>query len=166
MGSDAIPTSLENVVGLAMHLASLKTTIASIHAQPGSETLKALQRSSAQAMLERVEANILELLDEARRVPQGLSRYTRDVARMNAEVPFENSVFLMTKFPDRPGARLKDRQLDLLALAVERAVQPYGLIVRRADRRDYSSSKQLWDNVVEPSSTGEARHRGALRNPG
>lgn len=135
------------LVGLAIHYSDLRNQIALIESKPGISQLKQLERATAEASLDRVQKNILELLEANQPTPASLATLRADVDRMNAEIPFDRSVFLMTKFPDDPGGSEKDEQLDRLTGFIGAALQRYGLTVRRADQRNYASSKQLWDNV-------------------
>jgi len=139
--------SFEELVALALHWSQLRTQIASIDTQAGSQTLKNLQRFAAEQTLARVEQNMLELLDRMQAVPSNLATLKPDVERMHKEMPYDNCVFLMTKFPENPGATLKDKQLDDITSFIEDALKPYGLLLRRGDRRNFATSSQLWDNV-------------------
>jgi nucleoside 2-deoxyribosyltransferase len=139
--------SYETLVGLAIHWSSLRAQLASIDSQAGDKSLKNLERTIAENTLATVQQNISEILANAQSTPAGFTTLKSDIERMNKDVEFEKSVFLMTKFPDKPGDRLKDKQLDSLTKAIEEALRPYGLVVRRADQRNFASSKQLWDNV-------------------
>lgn len=139
--------SFEEIVGLALHWSELRTQLAAIDRHTGAPGLKNLLRITAEQTLNRVEKNILEFLEKSQTVPPGLAALKPDVERMHLDAPFEHSVFLMTKFPDAPSASVEDEQLDSLTRYIEEALRPYGLVLRRADQRNYASSSQLWDNV-------------------
>jgi nucleoside 2-deoxyribosyltransferase len=138
---------IETLVGLATQRARLLIQLENIDRGSSSPVLRNLERMSTEASLKTVEQNILDLLDSLSAIPSQLFNLSSDVQRMNSEVPFERSVFLMTKFPDNPGEELKNIQLANLTRAIEEALQPYGFVLRRADRRNFASSNQLWDNV-------------------
>lgn len=139
--------SFEEIVGLALHWAELRSQLVGIEQHAGAPGLKNLLRITAEQTLHRVEQNILELLEKSQTVPPGLAALKADVERMHLDAPYEHSVFLMTKFPDAPGASDKDQGLDAITKYIEAALRPYGLVLRRADQRNYASSNQLWDNV-------------------
>lgn len=147
MSSSAEMNPIETLVGLAFQRARLLTQLENIDRGPSSQVLRNMERVSTEASLKIVEQNILDLLESFKTIPSRLSSLSADVERMNSEIPFERSVFLMTKFPNNPGEELKDIQLDDLTKAIEEALQPYGFVLRRADRRNFASSDQLWDNV-------------------
>lgn len=144
--SDSL-NSFQLLVGLAIHYSELRAQLASIDARPGVSQLKQLERAMAEMTLDRVQKNILDLLEASKPISAHLAALSADVERMNSKVSFDRSVFLMTKFPDDPGGTLKDQQLDSLTTAIENALHRYGLVVRRADLHNFASSKQLWDNV-------------------
>ena len=136
MSPSPADNSYETLVGLAFHWSSLRAQIASIDSQEGDRSLKNLERMIAEKTLATVEQNISEILASGQSIPTRLTSLKSDIERMNKDAEFEKSVFLMTEFPDRPGGKLKDKQLDSLTKAIEEALHPYGLVVRRADQRD------------------------------
>jgi nucleoside 2-deoxyribosyltransferase len=139
--------SHETLVVLVTQRAQFHAFIEAIDKRAGDPRLKEIEKKAAEGEISKIEQNISEILEASESVPISLINLKADVERMNKDVPFDKSVFLMTKFPDKPNESLKDKQLDLLAKAIENALNPYGLFVRRADKRNYASSKQLWDNV-------------------
>lgn len=124
----------------------LRTEIAAVDIRAGSKALKDIERNQLEDILRGVEDNIVELLDSSSTIPRTHLSLKPDVDRMTAEVPFEQSVFFMTSFAVGKDP-VKDRQLKRISDAIEKSLDAYGLRLRRADRRDYSASKQLWDNV-------------------
>jgi len=143
----SLDNPLENLVGQVMLYNRMQTQITEIERRGGNEILQKAELRTAKEALQTVEKNILDLLDSSKPINPNVFALKADIERMNGDVPFEKSVFLMTKFPDKPGDSLKDRQLDSLTTAIEEALKPYGLTMRRADRRNYASSNQLWDNA-------------------
>ena len=135
------------MLALVTQRAQFHLLIDAIEKRGGSSRLNDIERTNADRETNRIEQNISEILENTSSVPIGFINLKPDVERMNEDVPVEKSVFLMTKFPDRPDQRLKDKQLDVLTKAIAKALRPYGLIVRRADQKNYASSKQVWDNV-------------------
>jgi hypothetical protein len=143
-GSDS---PLEKLFGQVTLYNQLQTQITEIRSRGGNETLQNLALKPVKETLQIVEKNIMDLLSSSKPINPNVLALKADIERMNRDVPFDKSVFLMTKFPDKPGKTLKDQQLDSLTAAIEVALKPYGLTVRRADRRNYASTKQLWDNA-------------------
>jgi hypothetical protein len=71
-----------------------------------------------------------------------------DLERFHRDEPFDQSVFVMMKFPD-----LKDMEawqcqcLEEIYGAVKDELDRHGLAARRADQKTYATSNLLWDNL-------------------
>jgi hypothetical protein len=71
-----------------------------------------------------------------------------DLVRYHLDDPFDRSVFVMMKFPDR--AKMDPWQIQCLEDlygAVKEELDRHGLVARRADKKVYATSKLLWDNL-------------------
>jgi hypothetical protein len=71
-----------------------------------------------------------------------------ELGRFHQDDPFDRSVFVMMKFPDR--AKMDAWQVECLEAlygAVRDELDRHGLVARRADKKTYATSKQLWDNL-------------------
>lgn len=147
MSYSPVENSYEALLALITQRAQFYAVIETIDKRGGNPKLKDIERKNAEHEINRIEQNISEILENNSSVPISFINLKADVERMNKDVAFDKSVFLMTKFPDRPGAKAKNKQLDSVFKAIEEALATYGLVLRRADRRNYASSKQLWDNV-------------------
>jgi hypothetical protein len=82
------------------------------------------------------------------------ARYARDyeeyrtsLAEFNAIAPYERSVFVMTKFPNKDLRQQTDddRKLERVIAVVRRAVEEKGFVARLADDKFFHNT--LWNNV-------------------
>jgi hypothetical protein len=81
-------------------------------------------------------------------VPAHFGQYQPDVDRFFRDAPFEDSVFVMMKFPDATKMQLAAvKMLDDIFKTIRDELSRYGLNARRADEKTYASSRQLWDNL-------------------
>lgn len=80
-------------------------------------------------------------------IPSVYGRLHADVEACWRDEPYDKSVFVMMKFPDRKMEPWKTACLDAVFEAIAREVARHGLVARRADKKVYASSRQLWDNV-------------------
>lgn len=81
-------------------------------------------------------------------IPPVYSHLEGDLKRFHDDDPFDRNVFVMMKFPDAAGT--ERWQLDILEniySAVKDELERHGLVARRADKKTYAASKQLWDNL-------------------
>ena len=81
-------------------------------------------------------------------IPGAYARLSGDIDRFHADNPFDNSVFVMMKFPDKK--RMETWQLlclEDLFTAVEQELHRHGLVALRADKKTYATNKQIWDNL-------------------
>jgi hypothetical protein len=79
-------------------------------------------------------------------LPPGYEHLASAVKSLREDYPYEESVFLMMKFPDQ--AAMSDPQFRLLSDIsdlVNGTLSAYGLKARRADRREFTDD--LWNNV-------------------
>ena len=79
-------------------------------------------------------------------LPAGYQHLGSAVLRFQEDTPYDKSVFVMMKFPDRTS--LDEKSYMLLTDIWDELVQTfstYGLIVRRADKKTYH--EQLWENI-------------------
>lgn len=77
-------------------------------------------------------------------LPRGYEHLTHSVRKFREEHSYESSVFVMMKFPDglpQDQARLVERIFEVIASALG----AYGLVARRADKRQYEPD--LWNNL-------------------
>lgn len=78
------------------------------------------------------------------RLPRGYEHLADSVRRFRQECPYDESVFVMMKFPGglpREQARLLERIFEVVAAAL----RSYDLTARRADKKDYDPD--LWNNL-------------------
>jgi hypothetical protein len=77
-------------------------------------------------------------------LPRGYEHLTQSVRKCREENSYESSVFVMMKFPDglaQDHATLLDRIFEVIASAL----RAYGLVARRADKKQYEPD--LWNNL-------------------
>jgi hypothetical protein len=89
--------------------------------------------------------DLLRVLRETVTFPPHHIRHFALLDKFWARGTYDQSVFLMTKFPDAENGAAKDAALDRVLKAVERAVRKNGYIPRIASDGDYHA--MLWDNV-------------------
>ena len=90
---------------------------------------------------ERCRAELEDLID----FPPRHVRHQPHLDAFWATGSYEQSVFIMTKFPDNLGTAPKDSELTRVLAAVCTAVKDAGFVPRIASDQDYH--EQLWDNV-------------------
>jgi hypothetical protein len=81
-------------------------------------------------------------------MPNVYHHFASELERFHNDDPFDRSVFVMMKFPD--SAAMNEWQLQCLEdiySAVKDELYRHGLVARRADKKTYATSKQLWDNL-------------------
>lgn len=79
-------------------------------------------------------------------LPVGYQHLASHVLRFQEKIPYDKSVFVMMKFPDR--INMDETSLNLLTDIWDEIVQTlstYGLFARRADKGEYHD--QLWENI-------------------
>ena len=77
-------------------------------------------------------------------LPQGYEFLAQSVRKCRQDNPYESSVFVMMKFPDglpEEHSRLLNRIFDVSGSAL----QAYGLVAKRADKKQYEPD--LWNNL-------------------
>jgi len=77
-------------------------------------------------------------------LPRGYEHLIQSVRRCREDVTYENSVFVMMKFPDGLAAGQMEL-LDRIFQVISSALQAYGLVARRADKKQYEPD--LWNNL-------------------
>jgi hypothetical protein len=132
--------------GLASLRRKALQRIAEIDSTLSSTPILAYERSQLNTVLRDIDDSIAESVASASPVPRAHHWLKPAIDRMARDIPYEQSVFLMTKYPDG-SARKKDRQLQDVFSTIEGALHPYGLFLRRADQKNYSPTSQLWENV-------------------
>jgi hypothetical protein len=79
-------------------------------------------------------------------LPPGFEHLTSGVQRFREDFAYDNSVFVMMKFPDPTVISPQEVELlDDIWMAIDRTLNAYGLKARRADKRAYTD--QLWENI-------------------
>ncbi len=81
-------------------------------------------------------------------IPSTYRHLEDDLKHFHDDDRFDRSVFVMMKFPDP--AHMEAWQvacLEDLYGAVKEELDRHGLVARRADKKTYAASKQLWDNL-------------------
>jgi hypothetical protein len=79
-------------------------------------------------------------------VPAGYEHLHPNIRRFCDDTPFERSVFVMMKFPDKTSMKVAHlRLLNDIWEAIRDEAARYGLTARRADLRTYHD--QLWENI-------------------
>jgi hypothetical protein len=79
-------------------------------------------------------------------LPPGYDHLASSVVRFREDTPYEESVFVMMKFPDP--TTMEDRHCRLLTdiwEVISYVLSAYGLTAKRADKKSYQD--QLWENV-------------------
>jgi hypothetical protein len=79
-------------------------------------------------------------------LPPGYQHLASNVLRLHESGSYDQSVFVMMKFPDATAIEPKQHELleDIWDVIV-RTLASYGLAARRADKREYHD--QLWENI-------------------
>lgn len=78
------------------------------------------------------------------RLPKGYEHLMQSVRNSRRDHPYENSVFVMMKFPDGlPAAHAK--LVNRIFEVIESTLAAYGLTARRADKKQYEPD--LWNNL-------------------
>jgi hypothetical protein len=81
-------------------------------------------------------------------VPPHFSQHQAEVDRFVKAGPYEDSVFVMMKFPDEQHMpREIVDMLDSIFAAIRDELDRFGLRARRADDRTFATSRQVWDNL-------------------
>src|SRR5262249_14349270 len=84
--------------------------------------------------------------ESALSLPSGYEHLASNVVRFHEDRSYDQSVFVMMKFPDPKAIKPKQRKLlkDIWDVLVK-TLASYGLTARRADKREYHD--QLWENI-------------------
>jgi hypothetical protein len=93
--------------------------------------------------IQRIQYHKLQTLQELLRFPPHLYKHAPKLAEFALEGGYEQSVFIMTKFPE--GDTEKDRALRRVIQAVKTAVKKRGYIPRLGSDRAYCGA--IWDNA-------------------
>jgi hypothetical protein len=80
-------------------------------------------------------------------LPLHFAHYKADVERFLRDGAFEDSVFVMMKFPDPKMPRPVVDLLDAIFKTIRDELSRYGLNARRANDKTYAAGRQLWDNL-------------------
>jgi hypothetical protein len=79
-------------------------------------------------------------------LPPGCQHLASNVLRFHESGSYDQSVFVMMKFPDPTAIEPKQRELlENIWDVVVKTLASYGLAARKADRREYHD--QLWENI-------------------
>lgn len=79
-------------------------------------------------------------------LPPGFEHLASGVRRFREDFSYDQSVFVMMKFPDPTSTTPVDAELlEDIWVSIDHTLNAYGLKARRADRRAYTD--QLWENI-------------------
>lgn len=79
-------------------------------------------------------------------IPDHFSQFARDLGRYWEDAPYDRSVFVMMKFPDRDRMSIENvALLESIYAAIDAELSRFGLVARRADDKSYRP--ELWDNL-------------------
>ena len=139
-GKFVIPVVIANEVQLPALVSDLFTIrIAPGDQQDFDEKVKRLHDGVLFHMQKRQAASSLAL-------PAGFEHLASAVQRFREDFEYDESVFVMMKFPDPNAMASEDiRLLDEIWVELDRVLSAYGLKARRADKKSYHD--QLWENI-------------------
>jgi len=81
-------------------------------------------------------------------IPAAYRSLAAHLGRFDRDDSLDRSVFVMMKFPDPANMKVWQLQcLEDIYVAVKDELDRHGLVARRADKKVYATSKQLWDNL-------------------
>jgi hypothetical protein len=96
----------------------------------------------------QVIANAMTKESNVFSLPAHFAKYQPDVERFLKDGAFEDSVFVMMRFPDaRTMSPDKLVMLEAIFKTIRDELARYGLNARRADDKTYATDRQLWDNL-------------------
>lgn len=79
-------------------------------------------------------------------LPPGFEHLASGVQRFREDFGYDQSVFVMMKFPDPASTTTQDAELlEDIWLSIDATLNAHGLKARRADKRSYTD--QLWENI-------------------
>jgi hypothetical protein len=140
MGKFVIPVA----VGDQIQLPALVNDLFTIRVNPADvqdfeDKMKLIHNGIGFHIKNRNNASTLAL-------PPGFEHLASSVQRFREDFSYDDSVFVMMKFPD-PNTMKPDgiRLLDDIWAEIDRVLNAYGLKARRADKKTYHD--QLWENI-------------------
>jgi hypothetical protein len=80
-------------------------------------------------------------------IPTQFASLQEDLRKFNGENPFGHVAFVMMKFPESNGKKVKDKVLKNIFDILRERLNKYGIRAIRADDKNYASSNRIWDNV-------------------
>jgi hypothetical protein len=132
------------ITGEGVQLPALVNDLFTIRVDPEDQKdfeaqVKRLHEGVLFHMQKRQKASTLAL-------PPGFEHLASGVQRFREDFAYDESVFVMMKFPD-PNAMPSDdiRLLEEIWAELDRVLAAYGLKARRADKKSYHD--QLWENI-------------------
>lgn len=137
-GKFIIPVILGNDVSIPGLVGDIFTII-----EPDETRLKEV----AQSVSDAVKVHMTKKAAESElNIPPGYQHLASALLQFDKDYPYDKSVFVMMKFPDK--ATLNPQQCELLEdiwQELGRVLSVYGLTPRRADKNSYHD--QMWENM-------------------